>query len=110
MIAYGNDLLAPVQHLSADITIRHEIMASVPALADHGGKAQQLVDECFNHVERNVVPFAAEGGQFQLAGFDVVLCGPGSIDQAHQPNEFIEIDQITQCEHFMDELISRLCQ
>ena len=37
-----------------------------------------------------VVPYAAEAGQFQEAGFSTVICGPGSIEQAHQPDEFVE--------------------
>lgn len=109
LIAYGEQLLEPLQHLSPHIAIHHEILAKVPALADRGGSAQQIIKESLEQPSQNVVPFAAEGGQFQNAGFDVVLCGPGSIDQAHQPNEYIEIDQISQCEQFMDALISRLC-
>lgn len=105
---YGNKLLAPLRHLSEHIAIRHEILANVPPLADHGGSAQELVNQSLNQPQQNVVPFAAEGGQFQSAGFDVVLCGPGSIDQAHQPDEYIDIDQISQCEQFMDQLIQRL--
>ena len=80
----------------------------MPPLADHGGSAQELVNQSLNQPQQNVVPFAAEGGQFQNAGFDVVLCGPGSIDQAHQPDEYIDTDQISQCEQFMDQLIQRL--
>ena len=47
-------------------------------------------------------------GQFQEAGFSTVICGPGSIDQAHQPNEFIELDQIGQCERFLRRLMDDL--
>ena len=52
-----------------------------------------------------VVAFAAEAGQFQQAGFSTVICGPGSIDQAHQPNEFIEIAQLQRGATFMRRLI-----
>jgi len=38
------------------------------------------------------------------------MCGPGSIDQAHQPDEFIEISQIEQCMLFMDKLFAAMCQ
>jgi len=54
------------------------------------------------------VAFAAEAGQFQQAGFPAVICGPGSIDQAHQPDEFIEASQIPLCEAFMRRLMKRL--
>jgi len=52
-----------------------------------------------------VVAFAAEAGQFQQAGFSTVICGPGSIDQAHQPNEFVEIAQMQRGAMFMRRLI-----
>lgn len=52
-----------------------------------------------------VVAFAAEAGQFQQAGFSTVICGPGSIDQAHQPNEYIEIAQLQRGATFMRRLI-----
>jgi Acetylornithine deacetylase/Succinyl-diaminopimelate desuccinylase and related deacylases len=39
-----------------------------------------------------------------------VICGPGSISQAHKPDEFIEVDQIAQCEAFMDRLMDRVCR
>ena len=41
-----------------------------------------------------VAAFATEGGQFQKAGFPAVICGPGSIAQAHQPNEFVAVSEI----------------
>jgi acetylornithine deacetylase len=55
-----------------------------------------------------VAPYAAEAGQFQQAGFSTVICGPGSIDQAHQPDEFIEISQIERGAEFMVRLVEML--
>jgi acetylornithine deacetylase len=52
-----------------------------------------------------VVAFAAEAGQFQQAGFSTVICGPGSIDQAHQPDEFVEVSQMQRGAQFMRRLI-----
>lgn len=54
------------------------------------------------------VAFAAEGGQFQQAGFPTVICGPGSIEQAHQPDEWIALDQLRQGAMFMARLADRL--
>ena len=51
------------------------------------------------------VAFAAEAGQFQQAGFSTVICGPGSIEQAHQPNEFVEASQMERGAGFMRRLI-----
>ncbi|MDI1363625.1 MAG: acetylornithine deacetylase [bacterium] len=55
-----------------------------------------------------VVPYAAEAGQFQGAGFSTVICGPGSIDQAHQPDEFVEISQMQRGAAFMARLVEDL--
>jgi len=55
-----------------------------------------------------VVPYAAEAGQFQGAGFSTVICGPGSIDQAHQPDEFVEISQMQRGAAFMARLVEAL--
>ncbi|MBU4433948.1 MAG: acetylornithine deacetylase [Alphaproteobacteria bacterium] len=55
-----------------------------------------------------VVPYAAEAGQFQGAGFSTVICGPGSIDQAHQPDEFVEISQMQRGAAFMARLVEEL--
>jgi acetylornithine deacetylase len=54
------------------------------------------------------VSFATEGGLFQQAGIATVICGPGSIEQAHKPDEFIALDQVRQCEQFLDRLIERV--
>ncbi len=52
-----------------------------------------------------VVAYAAEAGQFQQAGFSTVICGPGSIDQAHQPDEYVDISQMQRGAQFMRRLI-----
>ncbi|MDB5440696.1 MAG: acetylornithine deacetylase [Caulobacteraceae bacterium] len=57
---------------------------------------------------RRVAPYAAEAGQYQQAGFSTVICGPGSIEQAHQPDEFIEISQIQRGGEFMARLVEAL--
>ncbi|MFC4292998.1 acetylornithine deacetylase [Sphingorhabdus arenilitoris] len=54
------------------------------------------------------VAYAAEAGLFQKAGFPSVICGPGSIEQAHQPNEFIAADQIERGAAFMERLAEAL--
>ena len=54
------------------------------------------------------VSFGTEAGLFQLSGIPTIVCGPGSIEQAHKPNEFIEIDQIAQCEAFLTRLLDRV--
>lgn len=55
-----------------------------------------------------VVSYAAEAGQFQGAGFSTVICGPGSIDQAHQPDEYVEISQMQRGAQFMARLVEAM--
>ena len=52
--------------------------------------------------------YATEAGLFQGAGYSAAICGPGSIDQAHQPDEYISIDQFEQGWAFMQRLVQRL--
>ncbi|MBK1636264.1 acetylornithine deacetylase [Rhodovulum adriaticum] len=56
----------------------------------------------------HVVSYATEAGQFQQAGYSTVICGPGDISQAHQPNEYIALDQFRQGQAFMDRLLTHL--
>ena len=54
------------------------------------------------------VTYGTEAGLFQAAGIETVVCGPGDIQQAHAPNEFIELDQIRACEALLDRLVQHL--
>ena len=56
----------------------------------------------------HVVSYGTEGGIFQDGGYSACICGPGNIEQAHQPDEFIEISQLNAGEAFMDKLVARL--
>ena len=58
----------------------------------------------------NAVSFATEAGHFQAAGLPTVVCGPGSIDQAHKPDEFIAISQLAACVDFMRALADELAR
>jgi acetylornithine deacetylase len=55
-----------------------------------------------------MVSFGTEGGLYQQAGIPTVICGPGSIEQAHRPNEWIALDQVHQCEEFLRRLVARM--
>ncbi|MEQ8829035.1 MAG: acetylornithine deacetylase [Alphaproteobacteria bacterium] len=80
----------------------------VPGLReDLDSEAETLVRQLTGDNDVSYVPYGTEAGQFQSAGMAAVVCGPGSIDQAHQPNEYVEIDQIAQCETMLRKLIDR---
>jgi acetylornithine deacetylase len=54
-----------------------------------------------------MVAFGCEGGLFEQAGIPTIVCGPGDIDQAHKPNEFIALEQVALCESFLRRLVER---
>ena len=56
------------------------------------------------------ISFGTEAGLFQTAGMSAVVCGPGRIEQAHKPNEFIDLEQLDACTAFVRRLIERLRQ
>lgn len=77
-------------------------------LPETGSSAETLALKLAQSNHTITVPFATEAGQFQLAEVPTVVCGPGSIDQAHQPDEFIEIAQIEAAIAFMRRLAAEL--
>ncbi|WP_299944962.1 acetylornithine deacetylase [uncultured Ruegeria sp.] len=79
---------------------------AVPALVpETDGEAEMLVRALTGDNAAHVVSYGTEAGQFQEAGYSAVICGPGDIAQAHQPNEFIEVAQFNQGHAFMQKLI-----
>lgn len=80
---------------------------SVPGLApDPGSEAEQLALRLAGRNATITVPYATEAGRFQRAGIPTVVCGPGSIDQAHQPDEFIALAELARGEAFMRRLVA----
>jgi acetylornithine deacetylase len=84
-----------------------ELRTNVPPFAPEPGGAAEVFARRLagDNGPPRVVAFAAEAGQFQQAGFSTVICGPGSIEQAHQPDEFVEISQMQRGAQFMRRLI-----
>jgi acetylornithine deacetylase len=68
-----------------------------------------LAQELSGSSEIGKVSFGTEASQFHEAGIPTVVCGPGSILQAHKPNEYVELDQIARCDAFLRRLADRLC-
>jgi acetylornithine deacetylase len=92
-----------------DCEIITEIEVEIPSLAPEPGSAAETMALRLARANQTVaVPFASEAGQFALNGVPTVLCGPGSIEQAHQPDEWIEISQIAECVAFMRRLTGEL--
>ena len=73
-----------------------------------GSAAESLALKLARRNATITVSYASEAGQFQRAGIPTVICGPGSIDQAHQPDEYIEIAQLAAGVDFMRRLAAEL--
>jgi len=98
-----------MQKIAPETGIQTRCFADAPALSHQpDSEAVRLARELTAETTTRKVPYAAEAGQFQQAGFPTVICGPGSIDQAHQPNEYIEHSQLEKGENFLRSLIRSL--
>lgn len=90
--------------------VRVKQLSNAPPMGPSGlGEAEAFVRKLTgDNTPADVVSYAAEAGQFRQAGFPTVICGPGSIEQAHQPDEYISLDQFSRGADFMLRLIKEL--
>ena len=116
-VALLSDFFAAANAMDAEIKakapeggVKVERRSLTPAFApEEDGVAEAFARKLAgDNGPARVVPYAAEAGQFQGAGFSTVICGPGSIDQAHQPNEYVELSQMQRGAAFMRRLVEDL--
>jgi acetylornithine deacetylase len=85
--------------------IETKLEVAVPGLAPEPGSfAETLTLRLAGKNHTQTVPFGTEAGHYQTAGIPTVVCGPGSIDQAHQPDEYITLEQLEAGASFMRRL------
>lgn len=99
------DMQAVVPETGIDLVVGFDVPPLVP---EASGEAEALARRLTGDNSVNVVSYATEGGQFQQAGYSTVVCGPGDIAQAHQPNEYLEVSQFEAGEAFMRQLLKEL--
>ena len=105
---YRRDVLPGMHAIDPASGIVTESDFVVPALKETpGSEAERLVRSITGDGETRYVSYGTEAGMYQQAGMSAVLCGPGSIEQAHQPDEYIEVAEIEACERFLRALIAR---
>lgn len=93
-----NNLLPIMRKTYPDSQIWSEVIAEVAGfdiMPDN--EARKLVQELTGSNSSDVVAFCTEAGVFQSLGTDCVICGPGSIEQAHKADEYVSVDQMDQC-------------
>jgi acetylornithine deacetylase len=87
-----------------------QLMSQIPAL-DNSAETEvvALAVGLSGNSDIGKVSYGTEGSQFQAAGIPTVICGPGSIEQAHKPNEFVSLAQVAHSEAFLRGLMGRVC-
>ncbi len=98
-----------MQAVRPETGMQIEPLFDVPGLKpETNGEAEAIARAITGDNGTHVVSYGTEAGQFQAAGYSAVVCGPGDIAQAHQPNEFIEVAQFQAGHDFMERLITQL--
>jgi acetylornithine deacetylase len=103
---FAEEVVVPkLERFGGKASVTTEMEIFVPGLSpDPGSVAETLAMRLTNTNRTITVPYGSEAGRFQRAGIPTVLCGPGDIAQAHQPDEFIEESEIFACEAFVRKL------
>lgn len=105
----AQDLLPAMRAVSPDADVITEVVGEVSGLEPMAeNSARDLVAALTGANEVDLVSFGTEGGLFQQLGMSVVICGPGSIAQAHKPDEFLDIAQLGLCLDMLEGLGKRL--
>ena len=108
---YAERVIAPeMQRTDPGTGISFETKAEIPGLdTAEQDEITSLAQALSRSKSASKVAYATEGGLFQRAGIPAIICGPGSIEQAHKPDEYVALEQVALCESFMERLLERMC-
>ena len=96
------DMKKKVKNCKIELEVKNNFP---PLLTDNSSNFISLCLQALKKNSTSAVSFGTEAGIFNEIGFETIVCGPGSIKQAHKPNEFIEIKQLDKCRDFLLKLI-----
>ena len=100
---YANELLTEMKKKYPSASIRKKIIGEIIGFDRiQDSRACEFVSSITGDNKREVVSFGTEAGLFQEIGISTVVCGPGSIEQAHKVDEFIELNEIKKCLKFLE--------
>lgn len=103
------NVLPHLKERGAQARIEWEAVFGYPPLdTDPESEAARLVCRIAEAAPGAKASYGTEGGLFQQAGIPTVICGPGSIEQAHKPDEFIAAGQLADCDRFLRKLVAGL--
>jgi acetylornithine deacetylase len=108
--AYAEQQVLPrMQAVSAQSAIRFTELSAYPGLmTDQQSEAAELIAAFCGSRAFGTVAFGTEGGLFDAAGIPTVVCGPGSMDQGHKPDEFVSVAQLAQCDQMLHSMLNSL--
>ncbi|MDA7424504.1 acetylornithine deacetylase [Thalassococcus lentus] len=107
--AKAAELTAAMQAVRPEAHIEMEEKFALPPFAPtQDNHAEQLVRQITGDNSENHVSYGTEASHFQTVGYNAVVCGPGSIEVAHQPDEYITVAQFNEGQRFMEKLLQRL--
>ncbi len=113
-----DDILAPIAAKVAELSTQMQARASdtgiellqeesVPAMTDSDStELQALIIALTGDDTRHKVAYATEGGQFTNSGIPTIICGPGSIEQAHKADEYVALSEMVRCDEFLQKLLN----
>ncbi len=113
-----DDILVPIAAKVAELSTQMQARAadtgiellqeeSVPAMTDNdSAELQALIIALTGDDTRHKVAYATEGGQFTNSGIPTIICGPGSIEQAHKADEYVALSEMVRCDEFLQKLLN----
>lgn len=107
VMAYAGSIEPAMKKVAPDAGFSFETICEIPSfLGAADNPITKLAQRLAGEERTTLVAFGTEAGLFKNAGIPTVVCGPGSIEQAHQPDEFVSLEQLARCELFMERLAS----
>jgi acetylornithine deacetylase len=102
------EVLPKYQRRAAEAALHTTMHAQYPGLTmDEDSPAIRLARELTGANQVEAVAYGTEAGHFQQYGIPSVICGPGSIEQAHRPDEFCALSELEACEAFLRKVIAK---
>jgi acetylornithine deacetylase len=102
VLAHARSLEPAMKAVAPEAGFTFETICEIPSFLGSAGDAvTRLAQRLSGEQRTTLVAFGTEAGIFKQSGIPTVVCGPGSIEQAHQPDEFVSLEQLARCEAFM---------
>jgi acetylornithine deacetylase len=102
VVAHARALEPAMKKVTPEAGFRFETICEIPSfLGSAADSVTRLAQRLAGTQDTTLVAFGTEAGIFKKSGISTVVCGPGSIVQAHQPDEFVNLEQLARCEAFM---------